>query len=259
MITGLQRFTEFFRDHQHQFVLIGGVAAMHWLDAAALHPRATRDFDLVVLIEALDDIFLDRFWQFVKAGGYGNLNKSTGDRTYYRFTSPTTSDFPSTLEVFSRAPEGLALWDSPRIIPIPASGEASSLSAILMDDEYYSIVRDGVRIENGLPLLSPSGLILLKAKAWLDLSARRLAGEKIDEKNIKKHRSDVFKLSLLLTPSQRSIVPRSVYKDLQEYLRHFPLHSPEWESIRQASGLPGTFFEPSALLHALNMHFHVQA
>ena len=258
MITGLQRFSDFFQNHQSQYVLIGGVAAMQWLEAAGLNPRATKDLDIVLLIDAVDDAFLSRFWAFVKDGGYDNLNKSTGDRVYYRFTNPAIVDFPATLELFSRAPDGMVLWDDPRIIPIPAGEDASSLSAILMDNDYYTIVREGVRIESGLPLLSPEGLILLKAKAWLDLSTRRRAGEKIDERNIKKHRNDVFKLALLLTAETASAIPALVHDDLQEFLHHFPAESSEWISIRQASGLPSALIVPSDILDALRSHFRPQ-
>lgn len=74
------------------------------------------------------------------------------------------------LEIFSRAPEGLALWGDPVIVPIPAEDDASSLSAILMDEEYYAIVKNYRQSLNELPLLLPSSLISLKAKAWLDIS-----------------------------------------------------------------------------------------
>ncbi|UVC15323.1 hypothetical protein [Mesorhizobium onobrychidis] len=41
-------------------------------------------------------------------------------------------------------------------------------------------------------------LIPFKARAFLDLTARAESGEKIDGKNIKKHRNDVFRLAQLL-------------------------------------------------------------
>lgn len=80
MITGLDRFRGFFREYNEHFVLIGGVAAMQWLEEAGLHARATKDIDMVLMIESLDDRFLNRFWQFVKEGAYSNRQKSTGSR-----------------------------------------------------------------------------------------------------------------------------------------------------------------------------------
>lgn len=255
MIAGLERFRDYFREYTEHYVLIGAVAAMQWLDEADLNPRATKDFDIVLLVERLDDEFLDRFWGFVKAGGYNNLQKSTGERIYYRFTVPQASDYPSMLEIFSRAPEGLERWGEPEIIPLPAEDDASSLSAILMDEDYYRIVQENTRDRDGLPLLSPEGLILLKAKAFLDLSVRRAAGETVDEKQIKKHRNDVFKLALLLRPDQTATIPAAVHKDLHAFLQAFPVDAPEWGSIRDAARLGGTVMEPVVLLRTLTGAF----
>lgn len=255
MIAGLERFRDYFRDYADHYVLIGGVAAMQWLEEADLNPRATKDFDIVLLVERLDDQFLRRFWDFVKAGGYNNLQKSTGERIYYRFTAPQASDYPSMLEIFSRVPEGLELWGEPEIIPLPADDAASSLSAILMNEDYYGIVQENTRDRDGLPLLSPQGLILLKAKAFLDLSVRRAAGETVDEKQIKKHRNDVFKLALLLTPDQAATIPAAVHGDLRAFLQSFPVGAPEWGSIREAARLGGNMMEPVGILEALTEGF----
>ncbi|MBX3180334.1 MAG: hypothetical protein KF886_23535 [Candidatus Hydrogenedentes bacterium] len=254
MIKGLERFRDHFSAYADNFVLIGGVAAMQWLEEADMRPRATKDFDLVLFVEDIDDQFLGHFWQFVKDGGYDNLRKNTGERVYYRFTAPK-EDYPTMLEIFSRAPATLELRGSPEIIPIPAGEDASSLSAILMDDDYYGVVRDNKRMREGLPLLSPEGLILLKAKAFLDLNNRRREGDHVDEKHIKKHRNDVFKLSLLLAPDQQLTIPRSVHSDLQEFLDTFPENNSEWGSIRQASGLNPRQMDPSRILEVLTAGF----
>lgn len=42
-------------------------------------------------------------------------------------------------------------------------------------------------------------LIPFKAKAWLDLKERKLNGEQVDSKNIKKHKNDVCRLAQLIT------------------------------------------------------------
>ena len=42
-------------------------------------------------------------------------------------------------------------------------------------------------------------LIPFKAKVWLDLKERKLNGDQVDSKNIKKHKNDVFRLALLIT------------------------------------------------------------
>lgn len=255
MIVGLDRFRDFFRDYGEHYVLIGGVAAMQWLEEAGLHVRATKDFDLVLLVENLDDRFLNHFWQFVKEGGYSNLQKSTSSRIYYRFTAPQENDFPAMLEIFSRAPDGLELWDDQNIVPVPAEDDASSLSAILMDDEYYALVKENRQSVNNLPLLSPQSLILLKAKAWLDINARMQGGHHVDDRHLKKHRTDIFKLALLLTRQDTITIPQTVHQDLQSFLENFPPESPEWGSIRQASGLANQMPAPADLLNIIAQNF----
>ncbi len=255
MVKGLDRFKESFLGESDQYVLIGGVAAMHWLEQASLQARATKDLDIVLLVEARRSGFQQKFWDFVRAGGYGNRQKSTGDRVYYRFSHPHEEDYPYMLELFSRKPDDLDMTGAPEIIPIPGEDDVSSLSAILMDDAYYKIVRDNVQEEDGLPMLRPEGLILLKARAWLDLTERRDQGG-VDSRDIKKHRTDVFRLSQLLTPAEPVSVPANVHEDLLRFLDHFPEDSADWVGISQALGVRTEGFA-AATLNVLRRAFLV--
>ena len=72
MVKGLEIFKEFFRDFQDQYVLIGGAACDIVFQEADLPFRATKDLDMVLIIEALSPAFGQRFWDFVGAGGYEN-------------------------------------------------------------------------------------------------------------------------------------------------------------------------------------------
>ena len=49
-----------------------------------------------------------------------------------------------------------------------------------------------------LNVVNPAGLIALKIRAYHDLSDRRMRGESVDSFDIKKHRTDVLRLGLLL-------------------------------------------------------------
>ena len=60
-------------------------------------------------------------------------------------------------------------------------------------------VLTGQMMIEGIPVLSPTCLIPFKAKAWQDLKERKLNGDQVDSKNIKKHKNDVFRLALLIT------------------------------------------------------------
>jgi hypothetical protein len=96
--------------------------------------------------------------------------------------------------------------------------EVSSLSAILLDDGYYHFIHAGRLEIDGLPVIGPTHLIPLKAKAWLDLTKRREAGETIDEKDIKKHKNDVFRLYRIVDPKASIALPVSIGEDLRRFL-----------------------------------------
>ena len=77
------------------------------------------------------------------------------------------------------------------ITPIHIDDEVSSLSAILLNDDYYKALLNGKVIRNGISVLRPEYIILFKAKAYLDLKSRKDLGEKVDSSDIKKHKKDI--------------------------------------------------------------------
>lgn len=255
MVRGIDRFREQFRDHAAQFALIGGVAADSWFTRAGLTFRATKDIDVVLIVEVLDDAFLRRIWEFVRAGRYERRERSSGRRTYYRFTKPADPAYPETLELFSRAPEGLVIPPDQTIVPIPAEEDASSLSAILMDDDYYGLVVANRAMIDGLPCVTPACLVLLKACAWGDLSGRRARGDAIDERHVRKHRNDVFRLALLLAADERVAVPTRVHAHLQRLLDAYPAGAPEWASIEQSLQLGAAWPGAAAVVALLRDYF----
>jgi hypothetical protein len=95
--------------------------------------------------------------------------------------------------------------------------EVSSLSAILLDADYYQFIHAGKQEIAGLSVVGPTFLIPLKAKAWLDLSKRREAGEAVDQRDINKHKNDVFRLYRIIDPELSIGLPGSIANDL----RHF--------------------------------------
>ena len=82
MIRGLDRFREHFAEYRKAFVLIGGVACHEWLGTVGLEFRTTKDMDVVLIVEALDQAFVKRFWEFVEAGKYQIREKATGGREH---------------------------------------------------------------------------------------------------------------------------------------------------------------------------------
>ena len=93
-----------------------------------------------------------------------------------------------------------------------------SLSAILLDDQYYEFITAQKIEQAGLSLLSPPGLIALKAKAWLDLSERKRQGEQIDGADIRKHKNDVFRMFQIVEPAPLSSIPEQIRQDMAMFL-----------------------------------------
>lgn len=139
-----------------------------------------------------------RFWEFIKEGDYGDREIMESDRKYYRFKKPKDDSFPFQLELFSRNPDLLDLAENSHLTPIPVEDELSSLSAILMDDNYYNLTIKESLLIDGVHVAKPVSLICLKAKAHLDYVQRKNEGEQIDSKNLKKHKNDIFKLATLI-------------------------------------------------------------
>ncbi|MGV7120311.1 hypothetical protein [Sphingopyxis sp. 550A] len=167
------------------------------MDEAGLPFRATKDLDLVLIVEALDPAFADRFMAFIEAGRYEIRERSEGDRILYRFAKPA-GDYPAMIELFSNAPEGLPIKDGDMLARLSIGETAASLSAILLNPDYYAFLKSMVRNLQGIPVLQEEAIIPFKARACTDLTARKAAGEDVSQKDIKKHRNDVARMLQLL-------------------------------------------------------------
>lgn len=218
MVRGLDRFREHFAGFSDRYVLIGGTAATLTMKEAGLAFRATKDLDILLVVEALDAAFGERMWQFVEQGGYGIRQTSSGRPRFYRFERPTDATYPHMIELFSRRLDDLALGEDAQLTPLPMDETISSLSAILLDDDCYAFVMQGRRQADELAWIEADRLIPLKASAWLDLRAREAAGERIDRHDIRKHINDVFRLAQLLAGDLRVALPGKVAQQFEEFL-----------------------------------------
>ena len=135
------------------------------------------------------------------------------------------------LELFSRRPDVLSLADESHLTPIPTDEDVSSLSAILLNDNYYRFVLDGKKEVDGISFVGPECLIPLKAKAWLDLSARKGRGESVDSKTIKKHKNDVFRLFAILSPEFDREVPGNVKDDMRDFIGRMENEEIDYKSL----------------------------
>ena len=178
--------------------------------------RATRDLDRVLIIEALTPEFGERFWNFIVAGKYRNKATNSGKPQFYRFDKPEEDSFPKMIELFCRS--DFELKNAEGITPIHIDDEISSLSAILLDDDYYKALLDGKVVRSGLSVLRPESIILFKAKAYLDLMERKKAGGTVDSSDIKKHKKDILRIASELMLEKAIGLPVSVNEDIHMFI-----------------------------------------
>ena len=239
MVNGLAIFRERFRPFTGDLTLIGGAACDEWFSSQKLEFRATKDLDIVVMVETLKPAFIAAMRAFVAEGQYEISERSAGVPILYRFAKPARRDFPYKLELSSRNHENLVLAEDQKVIPISIELGTHSLSALLLDDDYYGLIQAHHDVRDGLWVANATSLIPLKAYAWKNLTQRKADGEEIDSKKIDKHRNDVFRLAGTLSGTPGPELPRRITGDLEEFLKAFPVGSDEWMAI--LASLKSTF------------------
>lgn len=97
MVTGFQSFQEWFRGFENQYIIIGGTACELLMEEEDLSFRATKDIDLVLIIEAMTPEFVKKFWEYILKGEYEHKDKGTERSHFYRFTNPKSKEYPLSL------------------------------------------------------------------------------------------------------------------------------------------------------------------
>jgi len=217
MVRGLDTFKKYFEQFTDNYVIIGGTACDMIIDEAGFTPRATKDIDIILVVEALNADFVKQFWKFIEDGNYELKEKSDDVRRYYRFIKPEKQDFPFQIELFSRNPDLLDLVDDTHLTPIPVDDDLTSLSAILLDENYYNYLIEYSSIDNELQRASAEALICLKSKAYLEIAERISAGSKEESKTLRKHKGDIFRLGVMLAENDEYELPASIKTDMQEF------------------------------------------
>lgn len=219
MVTGLDRWQEFFADYKDKYILIGGAACNILEEELSLNPRATKDLDLVLIVEALTSDFGAKLWEFIKLANYKGRSRGENEHKheYYRFVNPEDKSFPKQIELFARNTGILNLPSDAHIEPISLGEDLSSLSAILMDDDYYKFTIEHSQVLGNIHIASPEALICLKTKAYVEMLERRDAGESIDGRDIEKHKKDVFRLIAMLPGDGTYSTPNRLQKDIEQF------------------------------------------
>ncbi len=216
MVKGLETFKKYFAGDEDKYVLIGGAACDINFTNRNAEFRVTRDLDMVLIVEALTPDFGEKFWNFIEEGNYENRATSAGKPQFFRFTNPKDDSYPKMIELFARTE--FALRNPNVLTPVHIDDEISSLSGILLDEDYYKVLLDGRQKINGLSVLRPEYLILFKAKAFLDLWNRRQAGETIHSSEYKKHKKDILRIVVELEVERPKELPNSVQDDIRFFI-----------------------------------------
>lgn len=222
MVVGMDRFKEAFKGYEDCYTIIGGTACDILMSKTVFEFRVTRDIDMILLIENRFEEFGEVLWKFIKEGAYRCGWKSSDKLHFYRFTEPQTPNYPVMIELFSKDP-GYQLHESDMVItPLHVADEVSSLSAIMLNEDYYSFMMNGRKVVDSVGVLGAEHLIPFKMRAWLDLSKRKQAGEHVNSSDIKKHKNDVFRLVNIINPDAEFITPETVQEDVREFISKMP-------------------------------------
>lgn len=216
-VYGLGRFGEYMAGLEEHYAVIGGTACDILLNASDLPFRATKDIDVVLMVEDRPAEVGRAIWKLLSDGGYAVARRGTENAHFYRFSKPAASGFPSMVELFGTEPNFITEPDGLEIVPVPMGEDVSSLSAILLDADYYSFMCGGRKVVDGISVLDEAYLAPFKAKAFLDLRERRACGEHVDSKDLRKHKNDVFRLLQLFTPETTAPLPDSIRDDMSHF------------------------------------------
>ena len=218
MATGIDVFSRHFANYKDQYVVIGGTACEMLLSEEALDFRLTRDIDMVLIVEALTSEFAAAFWEFIEKGGYEPWIRKDGEPKFYRFVNPSAPGYPSMIELFARSGHDVDFKYHGHLMPLYIDDDISSLSAILLNDDYYRFLVEGRNMSGGITVLDAIHIIPLKMRAWIDLTRQKNEGLHVNERDIRKHRQDVFRMFPLVNADARIGVSPLIYDDIQHFI-----------------------------------------
>lgn len=227
-VKGLEIFKEYFSDFKENYIIIGGTACSIILRDANIPPRATKDIDMILVVEQMTPEFGRQFWRFIKDGNYTTRERKR-DRDkepapeLFRFSQPKKEGFPYQIELLSKYPDILGVPTDFHLTPIPIGGNVSSLSAILMDEEFYHFALAHSITEDTLHVADTIGLMCLKMKAYLNLSSQEPPAHYSD---IRKHMSDVFKLMVSGSIMEPVALSENIKKDVALFIEKMEILMP---------------------------------
>lgn len=254
---GLEIFKEAFEAYSDNYVIIGGTACDITMQGTVVRPRATHDIDMTVIVENMTPSFAKRFWEFVKEAGYRpekrkQIEGEPAKYELYRFVDGKTG-YPEMIELLSRHPDILGEPSNLVIEPLPIDGDVSSLSAIIMDDDFYHFTIKHSKLTDGVRHADSAALVCLKTRAYLNLLQDKAESKHVNSKDIKKHRSDVLKNVVIITDESIS-APMAIVDCVKDFVSSIRA---DWDTLSNplAKALDQDQEFVDALLEQLNNLF----
>jgi hypothetical protein len=102
-----------------------------------------------------------------------------------------------------------------------------------LDDDYYNYTIEHSTVEDGVHIAKVESLIALKCKAYLEMRKRKAETGEGDEKHIRKHRNDVFRLVASIASGDQTFdLPDPLYGDVTSFVEQVALDLPDANLIK---------------------------
>ncbi len=220
----LAHFRDAMKEHQDEYILIGGNACALVFEQEDVPFRPTEDLDIVLVIEDFSEAFAKTLDSYISEGGYLGKNYKTDDDksrgNVYRFTLPqghkNRGTFPAEIELFSRAPDEFVPFPGAHTIPIETGIGTSNFSAILFDDDYYAFLRENITKIQGVNVPTHQCLTMLKCCAWIGNKELFANGVITEDRigDVHKHAFDISRLLGLFEEDEVTLLPERIIQDL---------------------------------------------
>ena len=197
MVKGIEVFQEHFRGYDDAYIIIGGLATAMVMKELGFLFRATKDIDLVVVVQD-NEAFLKKLLQLIDQGGYDTRQRTenTDRHNLFRFLKPSDTSYPEQIELFAIHSSESVLVTDHHIIPIDTPENYPYLSAILLNNDYFNLLIQHSDNIDGIRVASAVALIPLKIHAHLSL-------KKSGNSDAKKHMRDIMRLAAILHEEDR--------------------------------------------------------
>ena len=235
MVDGLDKLVTAFAGLEHEYAIIGGCACDLILSDVGIKFRNTRDVDMIICISSESEAFIKAFQGLLRDGEYKVWYDKEKNKHFFRFVNDHDHSYPVMIELFSKNPmvgesiirhlAKISLKDEP----------IYSLSAILLDDDYFHLVENNLTMYQGVSVPIAEVLMLLKMKAYLNLKESREQGKEIASDDISKHRNDVMRLLAVANTKSKLAVSDNVFSDVKLFLSDLNID----ENHLRMMGVPG--------------------